>query len=107
LASFIALAGCVSSNVEQLWHRADKLVLGEGTEKVRVVEGEALKEYMQNMVLDQRSTFRPATDTRTGYILVDGKRLLITHSVESEGARRDQMTIYQGAQNIHLIQHTD
>lgn len=86
------------------WREATVLVIGEGTAQEQTMEGEALREYLRTFVPDERTGFRLIHGSRTGHIMIDGRRYLVTVAVEKQAAERDLLTIHAGSQPLHLMQ---
>lgn len=104
VAAVVGLAACSSVSGGAPWREATKLVLGEGTTSVQTTEGEALREYLRTFEPDARTGFRLVHDTRTGYIMIQGARYLVTAAREKEAPGRELLTIHAGSQPLHLKQ---
>jgi len=86
------------------WRTASKMVIGEGTDKVQVLEGEALVQHLRNFEIDTRSGFRLSQNTKPGYMVIGDLKYRVTVSCEMDDTSRQLITIHSGADPIHLRQ---
>ncbi len=101
----MTVGGCRSTPQQTTWRDASVLVLEAGSAVETRLEGEALAHYLGGFQVDDRTGFRMVGNTRTGYMVIDGKRHLVTVATEhTDTVPRDLMTIHVGARPLHLMQ---
>ncbi len=105
VAVVFSLTACkTDTGVGTPWRSASKMVIGEGTANVQVLEGEALADHLKNFEVDTRSGFRLSQQTRTGYMMIGDLKYLVTVSCEMDESTRQLITIHSGSDPIHLKQ---
>ncbi len=97
-------AGCRTTPKEATWRDATALVLNAGTATEERLAGEALRAYLRDFEPDRRSGFQLVQNTRTGYMVIDGRRHLVTAATEQSEVPRDVLTIRTGSGLQHLVQ---
>ncbi len=100
----MTVAGCRSTPKEPTWRDATVLVLNAGTAAEERIDGEALRTYLREFQPDRRTGFQLVRNTRTGYMVIDGKRHLVTAATVQSDVPREVMTIHVGSSPLHLVQ---